>query len=377
MKEQQTASKLELRDIVVRRGDRETLRVDRLAVSAGEVLAVIGPNGAGKTTLLQVAGLLLRPSEGEVRIDGESVGRDTLPFRRRIAVAMQETLLLDGSVLENAALGLKLRGVGKRERERAAREWLRRFGVEHLAERPANKVSGGEARRAGLARAFAVRPELLLLDEPFSGLDEPTRRSLLDDLAALIGRTGVATVLVTHDRDEALRLGDSIAVVLDGRLRQWAAATDVFGAPADEEVAAFVGVENILAGRIVDLRGGIAAVDVGGNLISAVAGDLMGGQVRVCLRPEDVFLQEPFAEARGGSARNLLSGVIQDVRVSGPQARVRLECGSRDGEPVVISATVTSTSVEEMGLEPGRSVVASFKATAVHLLPGEEGASSR
>jgi molybdopterin-binding protein len=363
--------RLELRDVVVRRGDRETLRLNRLSVSAGEVLAVIGPNGAGKSTLLQVAGLLLRPSEGQVIFAGVPVGRDTLPYRRRIAVAMQEAMLLEGSVLENAALGLKLRGVGRREREQRALHWLQRFGVDGLASRQAGKVSGGEAQRVSLARAFAIDPDLLLLDEPFSGLDEPTRQALLDDLGAVLSETGLAAILVTHDRDEAMQLGDSIAVVLQGRLRQWGPAAEVFSAPVDEEVAAFVGVENIVSGQVAEVRDGLAMVDIGGVTISAVAGSIKDGHVRVCLRPDDIVIQT-VSESQGSSARNLLVGKVVEVRVSGVQARLLLDCGF----PLV--ATVSRLSVEDMGLRPGSRVAASFKATSVHLLPGgRESASSR
>ncbi len=390
------AAKLELRDIVVRRGQTTTLTVERLNVEAGQVLAVLGPNGAGKTTLLQVAGLLLRPARGEVLLDGVPAGRDALALRRRIAVAMQDALLVEGSVLDNVALGLKLRGVAKREREERAGRWLRRFGIEGVASRPAGKLSGGEAQRASLARAFAVEPELLLLDEPFGGLDQPTRSALLDDLDSVLRETGVATIFVTHDRDEALRLADRVAVVLDGRLRQEGPAATVFGAPADEEVAAFVGVETIVPGRVLEVRDGLATVDVAGHAIFAVAATALPETVRVCLRPEDIVFQLPSGEARTGSARNLLPGIIREVRVLGPEARVVLDCapstGSRplhggpsageslmetgqgpstgSGQGFRLVGLVTKLSVEDLGLAPGVKVGASFKATAVHLLPG-------
>ena len=382
------APKLELRDVIVRRAGVEVLRVGELGVETGEVLAVIGPNGAGKSTLLQVAALVLRPSQGEVLFDGAPVGVDTLATRRRLAIALQAPHLIHASVLENAALGLRLRGVAAAERRRRALDWLRRFGVEALAARPATRLSGGEAQRVSLARAFAVAPELLLLDEPFSGLDEATRGGLLDDLAGVLGETGVTTVFVTHDRNEALRLADRVAVLIGGRLRQVGPAAAVFGAPADEEVAAFVGVETIVDGRVVEVRDGLATVAVGGQHLTALAPDHVTERVRVCIRPEDVVIQTPREDAPASSARNLLLGTVVEVRPRGAEARVVIDCGpstlrhgsgqasagqglsTSSGQGFRLVASVTRLSVEEMGLAPGARVAASIKATALHLLPG-------
>ncbi len=355
--------KLELRDVQVYRGERVALEVDELTVAAGEVLAVLGPNGAGKTTLLQVGALLLKPRRGTVLIDGEPARGADLELRRRMAVAMQDALLVGGSVLQNVALGLKLRGVPAREREARAREWLRRFGIEDLAARRAFRLSGGEAQRASLARAFATAPEVLFLDEPFGGLDEPTRLSLLDDLAAVVRETGVTTVFVTHDRDEALHLADRVAVVLAGRLRQAGTPQEVFGAPVDEEVAAFIGVENILSGTLTGVEDGVATVDVGGRALMGMARPGLGANVRVCLRPESITLRPGSEAAPGGSARNALAGIVCEVRPRGAEARVLIDCGFQ------LVALVTRLSAAEMGLAPGVAVVASFKATAVHLLP--------
>jgi tungstate transport system ATP-binding protein len=356
--------KLELRDITVRRGPRTVLEVDHLAIEAGEVLAVLGPNGAGKSTLLQVAALLLKPARGQVLVDGVPGRPGDLAQRRRMAVALQDAMLVGGSVLDNVALGLKLRGVAKRQRVEAARRWLERFAIESLAGRSAAKLSGGEAQRASLARAFALEPEVLFLDEPFGGLDQPTRIALLDDLASVIRATGVTTVFVTHDRDEALHLADRVAVVLDGRLRQTGTPQEVFGAPLDEEVAAFIGVENILPGRLLSLEDGLATVDVCGRKLAGIPGQELGEAVRVCLRPEAITLQPAAEAAIHSSARNALSGVVQEVRPRGAEARVVVDCGF----PLVV--LVTRMSAEEMGLAPGVQVLATFKATAVHLLPG-------
>jgi molybdopterin-binding protein len=355
--------KLALEGVAVLRGTMSVLEVEQLYVEPGEVLAVIGPNGAGKSTLLQVAALLLEPFRGEVRFDGATADHDRLGFRRRLAVAMQEAHLVHGSVLDNAALGLQLRSVSRKERQQRAMAWLRRFGVEGLAQRPTTRLSGGEAQRVSLARAFAIEPELLFLDEPFSGLDEATRHELLDDLQKTLSETGVTTVFVTHDRDEALRLADRVAVLIGGRVRQMGSAAEVFGTPADEEVAKFVGVETIVTGRIVSRDEGLATVAIGDQRITALAPIGETDFVRVCIRPEDVTLQAPMGEGSSSSARNVLWGTVTEVRYTGALARVVLDCGFR------LVASVTQRSVEEMGLAQGVSVAAAIKATALHLLP--------
>src|SRR5918998_2485362 len=174
---------LRLRGVTVRHGDRVVLSLPELAVAPGEVLAIMGPNGAGKSTLLHVAALLRRPLTGEVWIADERATRRTeRALRRRTAMVLQEPLLFDVSVVANAASGLRFRGVRRCDAEHRARSWLERFGVGHLAARNARTLSGGEAQRVSLARAFAVEPELLVLDEPFAALDPATRETIVPEL---------------------------------------------------------------------------------------------------------------------------------------------------------------------------------------------------
>jgi tungstate transport system ATP-binding protein len=358
--------KLSLRDVRVTRRGADILQVPHLAVFPGEVLAVIGPNGAGKTTLLTVLGLLERPSQGQVLFEGAGVRGRELSLRRRMAVVFQDIMLLRRSVADNVAMGLSLRGVPRRQRQERALRWMERFGVAHLARRGPRNLSGGEAQRASLARAFALEPEVLLLDEAFNGLDQPTREALLEELAGVLAETGVTTVFVTHDRDEAARLGHRVAVLLGGRLRQVGPVAEVFGAPVDEEVAAFVGVETVAPGRVLGDDGGLARLEVGGRVIEVVSKAPLTPDVLVCLRPEDVVLAPPDG-VTPSSARNRLPGIVTRVVPAGAQVRVTIDCGF----PLV--SVITRQSQEELGLEVGARVVATFKASAVHLIPQSRG----
>jgi tungstate transport system ATP-binding protein len=232
---------LRLREIVVRRGERATLRVPGFEIHRGEIVTLAGPNGAGKSTLLQVAALLLKPESGQVWIGGElAQAKRAVALRRRIAMVFQSPLLFNVRVLENVTSGLRFRGVNRQVAEQQGKAWLARFGVEHLAERPARALSGGEAQRVALARAMAVDPILLLLDEPFGALDAPTRSAIVPDLIRNLRETGTAAIIVTHDFEEALALGDRLGIVLDGRIAQLDVPAAVLGSPANEEVAVFI-----------------------------------------------------------------------------------------------------------------------------------------
>lgn len=227
--------------LLVQRGGRVVLDVPDLTLQRGEIVALVGPNGAGKSSLVAALALLERPAAGTIVLNGTTIDwrRGTLEARRRLAIVFQEALLFDTTVSENVATGLKLRGVPKRERQPRVERWLDRLGIAHLANRQARTLSGGEAQRTSLARALVLEPELLLLDEPFAALDAPTREALADDLLPLLRETATTTVMVTHDRDEAVELGDRLAVLIDGRLAQLDRPERVLAQPASEAVRAF------------------------------------------------------------------------------------------------------------------------------------------
>lgn len=353
---------LQIRDLIILRDGHKVLDVPSLDVAAGEVLAVIGPNGAGKSTLLLAMARLIKPDSGQVLLRGQPVAaRHDLEYRRHIALVLQEPLLLDDSVFNNLAVGLRLHGLPRDEIQRRVDHWLERLGIAALARRRARTLSGGEAQRASLGRAFALQPDLLLLDEPFSSLDAPTRLALLEELQSLLAETHQTAVFVTHDLDEALMLGQRVAVLLAGDLRQVGRPADVFSAPADPEVAAFVGVETVLPGQVTGVEDGLVQIAVSGMQAEVVGQAAVGRAVYLCLRPEDITLW-PAGNVPTSSARNHLKGRITRLTPQGALVRVTVDCGL----PLV--ALVTRSSAREMGLEPGQSVTASFKASAAHLI---------
>jgi molybdopterin-binding protein len=346
--------------------DRATvLDVPALGVAPGEVLAVIGPNGSGKSTLLRVVGLLEMPAQGTVRIHGRSVdaGR-ALAERRRMATVFQRPLLADMTVAENVALGLRFRGLGADAQDTRVSRWLERLNIAPLRRQRARTLSGGQAQRVALARALVLEPEVLLLDEPFAALDEPSRDALLPDVAAILRHDRVTTLLVTHDRGEAQALADRVAVLMAGRIVQLDATARVFQAPVSEEVARFVGVETLVTGLVI-ARDGVTVVEAAGRKLEVAAAARVGETVRLGLRPEDVTLLLPTELAPLSSARNYLPGTIVRVTASAPATRVVVDVGF----PLV--ATVTARSAADLGLTEGGSIVAAFKASAVHLIgPG-------
>lgn len=355
--------------LCVERGGATLLDVPSLSVFEGETLAVIGGNGAGKTTLLLALATVLAPSSGAVLFRGKPVGsgETALPYRRKIAVAFQEPLLFDGTVARNAAEGLRLRKVPAEEAARRAGNMLERFRIARLAGRSARTLSGGEAQRVSLARAFAVDPEVVFLDEPFSALDPESREGIVDDLETALRDSGTTAVFVTHDRVEALRLGDRIAVMHAGRITQVGTPDEVMNRPADGIVASFVGAETVLDGVVVSAGNGVFVARVGAPGASGAAPSVeavgtcgIGDRVLLCIRPENVTLSLPGGSAT--SARNVFPGVVSKVTPQGAVQRVVVDCGA------LLSALVTTHAAVELGLSPGRPIVASVKATAVHAI---------
>ena len=235
-------------------GDRPVLDVPDLRFAEGRVTALLGPNGSGKTTLLRLLAGLERPRAGRVLVGGKPAP----DARASVAYAFQEAVFLSGTLRANLDLALRLRGLPAPERRTRLAEAATACGVNRLLDRPATRLSGGEAQRANLARALSLRAPLTLLDEPLAGFDERGRGRMLEELPALLRRFAGTTVLVTHDRDEALRLAADLVLLREGRVRAAGAKRDVFAAPPDPETAAFLGY------TLIPTDAGLAGVAPGG-----------------------------------------------------------------------------------------------------------------
>jgi molybdate transport system ATP-binding protein len=337
-----------------------------VALAPGAVLVLFGPSGAGKTTILrQIAGLE-RPGRAAIRWGDETwcdsaAGIWRAPQERSTGIVFQQPALFPHlSVRENIEYGLATEPRDRRRRR--AGELLDLLGIADLAGRMPRALSGGQAQRVALARALARQPKLILLDEPFASLDAPARTRLRRDTRALLRRTGTPAVLVTHDRSEALAVGDVMAIVIGGDVRQTGAVSDVFSRPADAEVAASLGVEAVLPARIVESAGGLVTVAIGPALLHVADRDgvAVGSDVYACIRAEDVTLE--LQSPAHASTRNHLAGRVVSITPEGAVDRVSLDCG------FPLDALVTRRAREELRLAPGMAVAAAIKATSVHLV---------
>ncbi len=355
---------LEGRDLRVTYGPQTVLDVPLVQVFPNEVLGIIGPNGSGKTTLLLCLTRLIKSTAGTLSYHGAPVADNAtaLKLHRNLAAVFQEPLLLNTSVWDNVTLGMRLRHLPRAEATERAAKWLARFGIASLARRQAKTLSSGEAKRASLARAFALQPDVLFLDEPFTALDSPTRQSLLEDFLGVLQETRTTTVMVTHDRNEALALASRVVVLMKGQIRQVGTPAEVFGFPVDESVAAFVEAGNVFNGVVADQRDGLATVNVDGRSLQAVSDLPTGAEVTAYLHYEDITLSVVTRQAAASSVQNQLAGKIVKVFPYGSHSRVTIDCG------LTLSATIAKQSWDEMGLAIGQEVLASFKASSVRLV---------
>jgi tungstate transport system ATP-binding protein len=213
---------IELKNITYTAQNRRILHIPEFSLHDGEFLGIMGPNGAGKSTLLKILAFLDNQTSGEILYRGQTVakGRVPLELRRKFSIALQQTLLLDGNVFQNIAIGLSLRKVPKAVIKEKVTHWMELFGITHLAKKNALYLSGGEAQRVNLARAMIVEPEILFLDEPFSALDFPTKIRLMEDFKQIMKETKTTAVFVSHDLMEINYLTNQLAIIVNGEVKQ-------------------------------------------------------------------------------------------------------------------------------------------------------------
>lgn len=326
----------------------------------GSVTAVVGPSGAGKTTLLRVLAGADRLRSGRVVLDGDvlddpTTGRFVVPALRRVGwVPQGRSLFPHLDVDGNVAFGLRSRGVPRREARTRAASWLDRVGLPGRAGAQVGVLSGGEARRVALARALAVEPRLLLLDEPFTGLDLPARVDLRRVVQAVLAESRAVTILVAHDPVDALALADQVLVVEEGRVVQHGDPRDLVARPRSAYVASLAGL-NLLEGEGATVDGR-PVVRSGGAVVQVA--ETVTGPVLACIRPSAIAV---YREAPSGSPRNVFEMAVGEVVPSGDRLRVRL-----DGEPPLV-AELTRDAASALALRPGDRVHAVVKATEIEV----------
>jgi len=281
---------VELRGICKSYGSFKAVDDIDLTVARGEFLILLGPSGSGKTTILSMMGGFTRPSAGRLIIDGEDV-TDTPPARRPTVTVFQDYALFPHmSVHDNVAFGLTMRKVPRPEREQRVRDALAKVGLTGFDRRRIHQLSGGQRQRVALARAIAVEPAVLLLDEPLGALDLKIRRQMQEELVHLQKNLGATFVHVTHDQEEAMSMGDNIALLNNGRIEDYGPPDRVYLRPATLFAARFMGDSNILEGTVLGVEGDCVRVATALGDMNVTGSAPQGATVHVALRPEQIRL---------------------------------------------------------------------------------------
>jgi ABC-type Fe3+/spermidine/putrescine transport system ATPase subunit len=305
-----------------------TVAVDDVSfeVPEGEFCSMLGPSGCGKTTLLRMLAGLLEPDHGAVRIGGTDM-RGVPPFSRDIGLVFQQGALFPHrTVGQNVAFGLKMRGVGRRERDARASRALELVRLTGMESRRVHQLSGGQQQRVALARALAIEPKVLLLDEPFSALDRQLRVELRRDLLELQRELGITTVAVTHDQIEALSMSDRVVVMRRGRVEQIGSPADIYLRPETLFAAEFMGENNVLRGRAIEVTRTGAVVETEGGMRVVAVGDPVstGDDVLVVLRADKLVMDRPTDESLDNGAK----GTIYLVSFMGELVRYYVDLGA-------------------------------------------------
>lgn len=313
---------LELNDLQKDFGASRVVRDFNLSVEKGEFVSFLGPSGCGKTTTLRMVAGFETPTSGTIRIDGKDVV-NLKPNQRNIGMVFQAYALFPNmTVAQNVAFGLKVAGASRAEITARVSEMLAIIKLPHLGDRYPFQLSGGQQQRVALARALAIKPQVLLLDEPLSALDAKIRVSLREEIRSIQKKLGITTIYVTHDQEEALSMSDRIVVMHDGIAQQVGTPFEIYNRPSTRFVASFVGTLNVLQGRVADAASGAVLVDETViRLAQPLATKSDGDEVSLALRPEAVSL------GRRGDRQNTLSGEIEGVSFLGSVIRVRMKLG--------------------------------------------------
>jgi iron(III) transport system ATP-binding protein len=299
-----------------------------LEIRDNQFVTLLGPSGCGKTTTLRLIAGYITPDAGSIEVAGRLLSSPAAvvpPQARGMGMVFQNYAVWPHkTVFQNVVFGLKLRGLERAAARRKVEDMLALVNLGGLGERYPGELSGGQQQRVALARSLVVEPGILLLDEPLSNLDAKLRERMRGELKQLQRRTGITFVYVTHDQAEALALSDQVAVMSGGRLQQYGTPFEVYARPANRMVADFMGLVNLVPGRIRDLKAGVASVELTPDLAVAIAnseGLAVGERVEVAIRPENIRLASPPGPAGGARATvtsHVFLGNISEYEVALP-----------------------------------------------------------
>jgi len=341
-----------------------------------EILVLFGPSGAGKSLTLRCIAGLVRPDAGLIALDGRVFFRGPKhfvpPHRRGIGVVFQGYALFPHmTVAQNVAYGLRY----AKNPVARVEEILHRMRLEKLAHRYPHQLSGGQQQRVALGRALILRPRLLLLDEPFAALDRGVREHLQADIAALQREWGLTVIYITHNLEDAFALGDRLAVLQAGRLRQIGPIGEVFNRPASRSVAEITGVKNIWEGEVVESSVAGLRLRWGEHTIELPPANCVAGQrVIFYIRPEDVKIIRPGKPLTDVIRRNRIRGTVRHIADRGIAVSMTVAC---PGAPEPVHLRFPPRSYEDMGLRVGQEVTLSLLRDAIVLIPGEGEAATR
>lgn len=330
-----------------------SLRNINLEIEEEEYFVILGPTGSGKTLLLEVMAGFYKPDDGKMEFRDRDF-TDLPPNERNFGFVYQDYVLFPHmKVRDNIAYGLKVRKA--EDIEEKVEEMAKAVGVDHLMDRSPLTLSGGEQQRVAMARALVLRPDVLLLDEPYGGLDRQTTVALRSMVKDLHRKYGGIVVHVTHDQEEAVVLGDRVAVMKEGGIEQVGSPGDIMRRPSSKFVADFVGTGNVFR-ETARRKGDVSMVTVGG--VDIYSASTLEGEVTLTIRPEDIILANQAVES---SARNNYRGRVTSILDRGIFHEVTVDIGI----PLVVF--ITRQSIENLGLEVDREVYLLFKASSVHM----------
>lgn len=343
---------IELEGIGKKYGDRYAIRGISLSVAQGEFLSIVGPSGCGKTTILRLVAGFIRPDEGIVRIGGTDMD-GVPPNRRRVGIVFQNYALFPNMTLaENVAFGMKAQKRPEADIRRRVSELLEMVGMSDRADALPRQLSGGQQQRIALARALAIEPRVLLLDEPLSALDAKVRNALRFEIKRIQRESGITMLYVTHDQEEALSISDRVGLMNRGRLEQVGTPLELYSAPSSLFAADFIGVNNILRGT----WDGAGSFTWNGRVLRA-GGNVPAGPATLTIRPE--HLSPADAE---DASDNVLGGVVQGKIFLGPVTRVACSIGEE-----TLLMDLLSTDGDRLG--SGQALRVCFSVKEAHLLP--------